>query len=418
MPDQPAEFSLWRRFTDIAIHPDDDSEVRVRKRLVAVTPLITVLAVAPWTVFYYVIGIPQAAMIPTFYIIASLALFGVMARTNDDRLMRTSQLLMFLFLPPLVHIALGGFANSSAVVIYAAVGPLGAVSFAESRRPLLWAVGFAAILAVLVPFDAALADRAPDVPDLLRSAFFAANIATTTFIAALALIAYVKARNRLARDLEDERARTDQLLRNVLPASIAERLKGGERPIADRHERVGVLFADIVDFTPLAEGMSANELVDGLNAVFSEFDDLVRSWGLEKIKTIGDAYMVVSGGPNAASSVDDLARLAIAMREVAAQASLGARHGLAMRFGMDVGPVVAGVIGESRFLYDVYGDAVNTASRMESNGVPGRIQVTERVVAALDPGFVLEERGVIDIKGKGPTATWFLEHSVHTKSPA
>ncbi len=398
----------WSRLANIAISDGDDPQTQVRKRLVTLTPLVTMAAVAPWTVFYYAIGIPQAAVIPSFYIVTSAVLLIMMSRTHDDTLMRTSQLAMFLLLPPLVHIALGGFANSSAVVIYSAVGPLGALSFTESGRAKLWAAGFVAIVLALVPFESTLAAHAPEVPELVVSSFFAANIITTTLISAIALYAYVNARNRLAAELEIERARSDQLLLNVLPASIAERLKDGERPIADRHDDVGILFADIVDFTPLAEGMTANELVDGLNSVFSVFDEIVASHGLEKIKTIGDAYMVISGAPVPGADIDALARVALDMRDVAAASSIGGRTHLQMRFGMDIGSIVAGVIGESRFIYDVYGDAVNTASRMESNGLPNRIQLTERVAQRLGDRFELVERGVIDIKGKGPTPTWFL----------
>ena len=404
------EHQAWYlRLADIGVSPDDDSETRVRKRLVTLTALISIVAVTPWTIYYYSIGIAQAAVIPNSYVVVSAAMLAIMARTADDTLLRWSQLVMFLVLPPLVHIALGGFANSSAVIIYAAVCPLGAISFARSGRPMIWAAGFAAIVVALVPFEATLAANAPDLPEAVVSVFFAANIITTTLIAALALYAYVDARNRLAEELEIERERSDDLLRNVLPESIAIRLKEGEHPIADRHEEVGVLFADIVDFTPLSEGLSANELVVGLNEVFSKFDDLARSYGVEKIKTIGDAYMVIAGAPNPGSDVGTLANLALDMRDVAATSHLGGRAQLRMRFGMDVGPIVAGVIGESRFIYDVYGDAVNTASRMESNGVPDRIQVTEAIVSALDGRFTITERGTIDIKGKGPMRTWFLD---------
>jgi adenylate cyclase len=407
----------WLRLADLGVVDEDDAPTQIRKRLLATTALVTIVAVTPWTIFYYAIGIPQAAVIPTFYIVASAALLLSMAHTHDERLMRVGQLTMFLILPPLVQVALGGFANSSAVVIYAAVCPLAAISFAESSRPGLWAAAFVGIVVIFVPLDSTLAEHAPYVPPIVVSAFFAANIITTTLIAGIALYVYVNARNRLASELEVERGRSDRLLLNVMPASIADRLKGGERPIADRYERVGVLFADIVDFTSLAERMTADELVEGLNSVFSRFDDLVQSYGLEKIKTIGDAYMVISGAPDPGTDINALANLAIDMRDLAMTSSLGRREQLAMRFGMDLGPVIAGVIGESRFIYDVYGDAVNTASRMESNGVANRVQVTGRVIEALDDSFQVTERGTVDIKGKGPTRTWFLER-LPTKAAA
>ena len=166
-----------------------------------------------------------------------------------------------------------------------------------------------------------------------------------------------------------------------------------------------MLFADIVDFTPISAEIPPHEVVELLDAVFSDFDELAERYGLEKIKTIGDAYMVASGIPTPRPDhVRAVADMALAMLDVASSH----RDGLGLRIGIDTGPVVAGVIGRRKFIYDLWGDTVNTASRMESHGVPGEIQVTERVVAALADGYVLEPRGSVEIKGKGPMPTWFL----------
>jgi guanylate cyclase len=201
-----------------------------------------------------------------------------------------------------------------------------------------------------------------------------------------------------------ERERSERLLLNVLPEPIAERLKSGESVIADGVSEVGVLFADIAGFTPLSETMGPQEVVRLLDQAFTVFDGLTEEYRLEKIKTIGDAYMAASGllqpSPQHA---EDLAEMALAMqREVR---RLG---GLQLRIGIDIGPVVAGVIGRSKFIYDLWGDTVNTASRMESHGIPGAIQVTERAYTRLAPAFELEDRGLIEVKGKGPMRTYLL----------
>lgn len=401
--------SLLERTSSIGFAPGDDQDTRVRKRVVTLTAVIACIVVTPWTIFYYVIGIPQAAVIPTFYVIATALTLAHFARTKNDQILRSSQLFFFLVLPPLVHIALGGFANSSAVVMYASVVPIGALAFAGTRHPVGWFVAFSAIVVGLIPFDDTFKQWAPDIPSPVVTSFFAANIVSTALINFLALLVYVRSRQRLVEELAVERERSDELLLNVLPESVAQRLKDGERPIADRYEDVGVLFADIVDFTPLAEGMTPEELVSDLNGVFSRFDELSVAHGVEKVKTIGDAYMVISGAPDPGPDINVLADLALAMRDAAAEADLGGRRGIRMRFGMDVGPLVAGVIGESRFIYDVYGDTVNTASRMESNGTPDQIQITGRVADRLDDRFLVARHGVVDIKGKGPTETFVLE---------
>ncbi|MGI9665886.1 MAG: adenylate/guanylate cyclase domain-containing protein [Acidimicrobiia bacterium] len=397
-----------RRLPDIGVAPGDDADLRLQKRAVTMAGLITCLVVLPWTIFHYILGNPQVAIIPTFYMVATLLTLAHFAKYKRITSVQYQQLGMFLVLPVLVHIALGGYVNSSGVVMFSAVVAVGAVSFADSRHPWVWFGLFAGLVIVLVPLDPTLRQWAPELPEWVIISFFAANIISVALISFLSLLTYVRSRNRLAADLEVERERSDRLLLNVLPESIAQRLKDGEHPIADRHEHVGVLFCDIVDFTPLSEQLPADDLVASLNGLFSKFDTLADERGLQKVKTIGDAYMVVSGAPDPGPGLDPLADLALEMLATASTSTLGQRSGVAMRFGMDVGPLVAGVIGESRFIYDVYGDTVNTASRMESNGVPGRVQLSERAARELEQTFEIEPRGEIDIKGKGPTPTFFL----------
>ncbi len=205
----------------------------------------------------------------------------------------------------------------------------------------------------------------------------------------------------------------ESLLDNMLPRQIAARLRHGADPIADRFDEVTVLFADLADFTPRAEQVQARELVAVLDEVFSRFDALCDRYGLEKIKTIGDAYMVVGGAPEArpdhAEAVVSLALDMFAAIDVPIT-SPGAAPilPLKLRIGIHSGPVIAGVIGRRKFAYDLWGDTVNTASRMESHGVPGRIQVTDAVRNRTAERFRYEERGVITVKGKGEMPTWFV----------
>ena len=212
----------------------------------------------------------------------------------------------------------------------------------------------------------------------------------------------VKERERLA-------AENERLLLNILPEPIARRLREGEPLIADRFDDVTLMFADIVEFTRLSSTMSPAELVGVLNEVFSAFDDLVERFELEKVKTIGDAYLVVGGVPE--RSDDHTARvaaMALELAEAVGRIEAAARLGIRFRIGIHCGPVVAGVIGTKKFIYDIWGDTVNLASRMESLGVPGRVQVTHAVRERLEERFRFEARGLIDVKGKGPTPTWFL----------
>jgi class 3 adenylate cyclase len=228
---------------------------------------------------------------------------------------------------------------------------------------------------------------------------------TAMFAAVLVLGEAVRSRRALAL----EQQRSERLLLNVLPASIAERLKAGEAVIADAFPEVTVLFADLVDFTRSSRRSSPAQVVATLNELFSVFDRLAQHHGLEKIKTIGDAYMVAGGLPDPRPDhAQAVAELALAMREEVAQRADPSGQPLQVRIGIDTGPVEAGVIGTAKFSYDLWGDTVNTASRMESHGIAGCIQVTARTYQRLQAGYRFQRRGPIPVRGMGEMVTYFL----------
>jgi class 3 adenylate cyclase len=214
---------------------------------------------------------------------------------------------------------------------------------------------------------------------------------------------------RTRRALASEQERSERLLLNVLPASIAARLKQTEGVIADGFSEVTVLFADLVDFTRRSQRITPEQVVATLNGLFTAFDQLAQQRGLEKIKTVGDAYMVAGGLPDPRPDhAEAMAEMALAMREEVTRHPDPGGQPLAVRIGIDTGPVVAGVIGTTKFSYDLWGDTVNTASRMESSGVPGRIQVTARTYQRLKDSYRFKRRGAIPVKGKGDIVTYFL----------
>jgi guanylate cyclase len=212
------------------------------------------------------------------------------------------------------------------------------------------------------------------------------------------------------RLLRQEQDRSESLLLNVLPQQVAERLKGGSQIIADHYDSASILFADLVGFAPLTSELTPREMVELLNEIFSRFDSLVEEFGVEKIRTIGDNYMVASGLPRPRPDhAKALAALALAMNGyLATRPKIGGRR-LSFRIGINSGPVIAGIIGVRKFHYDVWGDSVNIASRMESQGTPGKIQVTRGTYELIKDEFICEPHGSIEVKGRGPMETWFLE---------
>jgi len=216
------------------------------------------------------------------------------------------------------------------------------------------------------------------------------------------MVAYFVGQKNIFQD------KSEALLLNILPGEIVKILRHEPRTIADHFEGASILFADVVNFTPLSESMTPIELVELLNEVFSQFDQLVEKYGLEKIKTIGDCYMVASGVPRARHDhAQVLLAMALEMQEFVSSNEFFGRH-LEFRIGLNSGPVVAGVIGRKKFIYDLWGDAVNTASRMESHGVGGIIQITRATYELVKDKFVCEPQGIIDVKGKGEMEVWFV----------
>jgi class 3 adenylate cyclase len=407
----------------------------VRKAVLVLSSTLIASLAFIWVVTYAVLGLWVSAAIPFAYQLASLASICTFARTRRYRLFRRSQLWMTLVLPFALQWSLGGFANSSAVSLWAFTAPLGALLFVGAREAIPWFLGFVGLVAVSAGIDPALAASAPYVPGGLVIAFFALNIAgvaTTTYVL---LQYFVRARERALLDLarqhralELEQAKSERLLLNVLPEPVAARLKEGDGTIADSCPAVTVLFADIVGFTPISERLPAAELVGVLDNVFARWDLLARDFGVEKIKTIGDAYMVAAGIPVARHDhAQAIAEMALAMGPEVAQVAAETGLSLEVRIGIDSGPVVAGVIGRAKFSYDLWGDTVNTASRMESHATPGTIQVSPRAYARLYDRFDLRPRGTVEIKGKGAMSPYLLigpiekhqtpAHARHTRAP-
>jgi adenylate cyclase len=238
--------------------------------------------------------------------------------------------------------------------------------------------------------------------EVIDSIYVQAAITTVGLIAASVYYAF-----RLA---ENAKAETDNLLRNILPDAIVERLKAKpDEPISDQFREASILFADITGFVALARRLGAAETVRLLNEIVTAFDALAKRHGVEKIKTIGDAYMVASGIPEPkADHLPRLARMGLDMQQTVADIAAGRDYPIAMRMGLASGPVMAGVIGKQKFTYDVWGDAVNLAARLENLSQPGRILVCTRCKAILDPDFEFESRGQVEIKGVGLQETWFL----------
>jgi len=362
-------------------------------------------------VYSIVVGIAGARALSLVLLgatVAHLTSFTILGITQRYPIYLRASTVIALSFTIGVRFVMRGYPVADGILIGGRVVPGSAALSGKRRATYLWCSIYGLLMAAFSVGDVLWPAAPPAIPSGLAAAIGPSIAITGMVIVVLMIFGLARGRKELATDLEREHARSETLLLNVLPPSIAERLKREPGVIAERFEETTVLFADIAGFTVLSSNMDPADIVRMLDRVFAEFDQLARKHGLEKIKTIGDAYMVAGGVPlPKPDHVHAVARMALDMLEAFSRCA----PGLQLRIGMHTGPVVAGVIGREKFIYDLWGDTVNTASRMESHGVPGEVQVTERVASLLNGDFALEQRPPIHVKGKGEMTCYLLRRA-------
>jgi adenylate cyclase len=406
------------RLALIGADPHDDEDLRARKALLVLISLLILPVAGLWGALYLAFGSP-VGVVPLVYFAVLLGSIVVFARTRDfPWLLRVGQV-DILLAPTLSMIPLGGFLASGGVGLWGILAPLAALVFSDVRSAVRWSVAYLIVFLGSGIAGEVIGPIWEPVPGWFTSTMLAMNIAVGGTIVFTLLAVFARQRGDALAALRVEQAKAENLLLNILPSSIADRLKAENQPIADQIGSASILFADLVDFTPWSERLPPSEVVGYLNHFFSHFDDLAEQHGLEKIKTIGDCYMVAAGVPTPRPDhARALALMALDMLEAMRTVDEVGHLGLELRIGINSGPVVAGVIGRKRFLYDLWGDAVNTASRMESHGTPGRIQITRATYELLADEFECEPRGPIAVKGKGEIEAWYLIRPKGDRPPA
>jgi guanylate cyclase len=322
----------------IGADPGDSQDERLRKALLVGVSLMVLPAGLLWGALYVIFDEPVAALFPWGYTVASALCLAVFSRTRSFPFLRSAELSLILVTPALLTVVLGGVAASSGVILWSLLAPLGAVVFDRPSRAWGWFLAFLVLLATAVVLTPLVGPDEADLPEGAVLAFGALNIAAVSLIAFTLLVTF-------ARQREAAQQRVESLLLNILPDEIAQRLQVEPQAITDHFDEASILFADVVDFTPLSSRMDPRELVGLLDRLFTSFDELADRYDVEKIKTIGD---------------------------------------------------------------DLWGDTVNMASRMESHGSPDTIQVTRSTWELVRDDFVAEPRGLVEVKGKGEVETWHL----------
>jgi adenylate cyclase len=395
------------RLALVGADPRDDEDTRASKALLVLISVLILPISLLWGSLYLAFGAPSG-LLAFLYFAVSLSAIAVFTRTRDFALLLRIELIDILLAPNVSMIPLGGFITSTGVGVWGILAPMGALVFGGVRAGIRWYIAF---LAVFLGSGVAgeVSGSISPLPAWFTSTMLALNIAVGGTMVFTLLALFAKQRQDALRALQVAQDRAETLLLNVLPRSIADRLKADTQTIADQFSQASILFADVVDFTPFSERLPPADVVGVLDHLFSHFDALAERYRLEKIKTIGDCYMVAAGVPiPRPDHAQALALMALDMLEAMRSSDEVGHLGLELRVGINSGPVVAGVIGRKRFLYDLWGDAVNTASRMESHGASGRIQITRATYELLADDFECEPRGTISVKGKGEMEVWYV----------
>jgi class 3 adenylate cyclase len=412
--------SFLERLRNAGIDPGDSDEQRLNKSLLMFATGLVSVASMLWLVIYWSLGPKLSATLPFAFQILLAGNLAYYIKSGNFNFFRLAQLGLFLFFPFVVQWSIGNFITASGTILWGLLAPVGAILVIGVRESLAWFVAYVVLVALSGFFDFYLADthalQPSPIPLQTSMVFFALNFIAVSSIVFLLLRFSIqekqKAQGRLEeahRLLQAEQDRSERLLLNILPGPVAERLKNSSQTIADGFADVTVMFADIVNFTQVAEGMSPNQVFTMLNRIFSSFDELAERFGLEKIKTIGDAYMVAGGlNQDANDYCVAIGDMALAMRDLLHDDFTVNAARLEIRIGIGTGPVVAGVVGKKKFIYDLWGDTVNIASRITAEGAPGAIQVDATTYRRLRDSFRFDEPQTIYLKGKGNTQIYRL----------
>ncbi|HQR51690.1 MAG TPA: adenylate/guanylate cyclase domain-containing protein [Burkholderiales bacterium] len=414
---KPFRGSIFAGLTEQIISENDTEEEKLNKTLLVFACGLMTFAAMIWLLIYWAMGIKFSVAVPLSYQVISAVSLVHYLKTRNFAFFRFSQVSLFLFVPFVMQWSIGSYVASSGVMLWALLAPVGVMVFQGPRESIPWFFAYLVLTGVSGFFDYYLSSGAESgVPLRTIAVFFALNFAAMSSIVYLIMSMFVREKSRLKSELDEkhhllkeERDKSERLLLNILPAPIADRLKDDQSTIADGYADATVMFADIVNFTRLSDELPPSEVVTLLNEVFSSFDALAEKYHVEKIKTIGDAYMVAGGviGNDAGYSAAVLG-MALDAREVVRRHPLLGSERSGIHIGIASGPVVAGVIGRKKFIYDLWGDTVNVASRLSSEAGAGDINVDEATARRLKHQFRFEGPELLPIKGKGTLPVYRL----------
>ena len=410
---------LLNNLSSRVISPTDSEEQKLHKTLLIFACGLMGFAAMLWLAIYHAMGIKYSATVPLVYLGVSATTLGIYLWRLNFEFFRFAQTCLYLFVPFIMQWSIGSYVTSSGVMLWALLAPIGVMIFQGPKESVPWFFAYIVMTAVSGFFDYYLAygaDKQTGLPLQTIAVFFVLNFAAMSTIVYLLVIYFVREKDRLKAELDEqhrlikvEQERSERLLLNVLPGHIADRLQHQQSGIGDGLADCTVMFADLTDFTRLTEELPPRDMVALLNEVFSWFDKLAENYELEKIKTIGDAYMVAGGLlDHDTKYTEAIADMALEIRDRIAERKTPTGESLGMHIGIGTGPVVAGVIGVKKFIYDLWGNTVNIASRLSSEAAVGGILVDATTYRRLRGAYQFEGPESVSVKGKRELTSYRL----------
>jgi adenylate cyclase len=398
--------NLFARISSIGAGKTDSEEMKLQKSLLVISSIPFMITGVIWGIMYLLFGEKISAMIPLGYALISLSSIIYFAYSHRFDTFRFSQLLLILLLPFILMLSLGGFINGSAVILWSLLSPLGAMLFYKPSSAYKWLISFAVLVFISFIVQPWLRPG-NNLSDLQIRIFFFINIISVGALIFMMVYYFVMKKNFF-------QARSESLLLNILPKEIAEELKSKGKAEAKHFDEVTVMFTDFKNFTQIAEKLTPVELVNEIDTIFKAFDNIIGEHNIEKIKTIGDSYMCVGGlpVPNSTHASDVVTAALKILQYIDQQIQKRKSEGkdpFEIRIGIHTGPVVAGIVGKTKFAYDIWGDTVNLASRMESSGEPGKLNISGTTYEKVKNRFHCTHRGKIKAKNKGEVDMYFVE---------
>lgn len=407
---------MLKTIKSIGVAPGDSLEIRLRKFTIVIIALCCCMAAPVWSLIYYLMGLYIPALGPVlFFAVVVPALVYLIVSKNEKPLIN-AQIFFIMLCPSFMQWTSGGFVNGGAVILWSFLAPLSALLFMEMTKAVWWMILFSVNIIITILFDRFFQQFSYEITGTERVILIGMNLLGPSVAVFFAMRYFVKTILKNSAALKEEKQKSDKLLLNILPEEVAGELKSKGSADAKLFDHVTVLFTDFVNFTTVSERLSPQQLVDELNTCFKAFDEILSEYNIEKIKTVGDAYLAVAGLPSAnASHAEVVVCAALEIRDfMQNRKSLVGNSTFEIRIGIHSGNVVAGIVGVKKFAYDIWGDTVNIAARMEQSSEAGKVNISESTYLLILDKFSCEFRGEIEAKNKGLLKMYFVNEA---KSP-